>query len=127
MLRAEVLADGSVGHNSACGLLLEVRQCWGMFVVRSRSLLLMDFLQCGCRIAQKLNWQLGSKNSGPPFWLSYNASTYHSAGEGATQDDRGVGESSHLGSDQSLDYLLYMGDHTTQLYGDYSKPIYGSL
>ena len=93
MLRAEVLADGSVGHNSACGLLLEVRQCWGMFVVRSRSLLLMDFLQCGCRIAQKLNWQLGSKSSGPPFWLSYNASTYHSAGEGATQDDRGVGES----------------------------------
>ena len=63
MLRAEVLAVAGVGHNSACGLRLEVWQCLGM-PGRSRSLLVTDFLQRGYRIAQELLGNLGSRNSG---------------------------------------------------------------
>ena len=54
--------------------------------------LVMDFLQRGYRIAQKLLGNWDQKTQGP-FWLSYNASTHHSTGEGATQDLRGVGKS----------------------------------
>ena len=29
----------------------------------------------------------------------------------------------HLSNEKNLGYLLYIGDYTTQLYGDYNKPL----
>ena len=49
MLRAE--APERVVGNSVYGLRLEVWDCLGML---GRSLLVMDFLQCGYRIAQSI-------------------------------------------------------------------------
>ena len=33
----------------------------------------------------------------------------------------------HMSNEKNPGYLLYIGDYTTSLYGDYSKPLKGSL